>query len=77
MPGYSAGEEKTPLTDVTQYNNFYEFGTGKGDPARYANEMTVCGGWSLWEDPAGTEWRAHPAGCALEVWDLCQRQSRG
>lgn len=27
--------------DITQYNNFYEFGTGKGDPFRYASELTT------------------------------------
>ncbi len=32
-------EEKTPLEDVTTYNNFYEFGTGKDDPAAYAKMM--------------------------------------
>lgn len=32
-------EEKTPLEDVTSYNNFYEFGTGKDDPATYAKMM--------------------------------------
>ena len=26
----------TPLEDVTTYNNYYEFGTGKDDPARNA-----------------------------------------
>ena len=41
MPGFSTDEEKTPFEDVTRYNNFYEFGTGKGDPAKYADEMTV------------------------------------
>ncbi|PHQ23929.1 protein-methionine-sulfoxide reductase catalytic subunit MsrP [Marinobacter guineae] len=46
MPDYSTAEEKTPFKDVAQYNNFYEFGTGKGDPARYAEEMTVDP-WSL------------------------------
>ena len=25
--------------DITSYNNFYEFGTGKGDPARYAGQL--------------------------------------
>jgi sulfoxide reductase catalytic subunit YedY len=29
-------EEPTPYEDITTYNNFYEFGTDKGDPARYA-----------------------------------------
>lgn len=32
-------EDKTPLDDVTSYNNFYEFGTGKDDPATYAKMM--------------------------------------
>ena len=27
--------------DITQYNNFYEFGTGKGDPARNAHMLTT------------------------------------
>jgi sulfoxide reductase catalytic subunit YedY len=29
-------DELTPYEDVTRYNNFYEFGTGKEDPARNA-----------------------------------------
>ena len=29
---YSTDEELTPLEDVSGYNNFYEFGTGKTDP---------------------------------------------
>jgi sulfoxide reductase catalytic subunit YedY len=34
VPGpYKTDEALTPLEDVTTYNNFYEFGTGKGDPA--------------------------------------------
>ncbi|MEM9967516.1 MAG: protein-methionine-sulfoxide reductase catalytic subunit MsrP [Pseudomonadota bacterium] len=27
--------------DITQYNNYYEFGTGKDDPARYAHRLTT------------------------------------
>jgi len=30
---YSTTEELTPFADVTTYNNFYEFGTDKSDPA--------------------------------------------
>ncbi|MQW90316.1 protein-methionine-sulfoxide reductase catalytic subunit MsrP [Sinorhizobium saheli] len=30
---YKVDEPLTPEKDVTSYNNFYEFGTGKGDPA--------------------------------------------
>ena len=36
-----AGEETTPAQYATSYNNFYEFGTDKGDPSRHAHEMTV------------------------------------
>ena len=31
---YASGEPETPFESVTTYNNFYEFGTDKGDPAR-------------------------------------------
>jgi len=36
---YSTTETPTPFKDVTTYNNFYEFGTDKGDPARNANTL--------------------------------------
>ncbi|MEZ5558259.1 MAG: protein-methionine-sulfoxide reductase catalytic subunit MsrP [Pseudomonadales bacterium] len=35
------GDELTPESIVTSYNNFYEFGTDKGDPARYAGALTT------------------------------------
>jgi sulfoxide reductase catalytic subunit YedY len=31
---YSTRELQTRVTDATSYNNYYEFGTGKADPAR-------------------------------------------
>jgi len=33
--------EPNSWEDITSYNNFYEFGTGKDDPARYAGAMTT------------------------------------
>lgn len=33
---YSTSEERTPYQAVTNYNNFYEFGTDKSDPAEHA-----------------------------------------
>ena len=36
---YKLDEEKTPYTDVTTYNNYYEFGTGKDDPAAHAHTL--------------------------------------
>ncbi len=37
----SLKDELTPESIVTSYNNFYEFGLDKGDPARYAHEMVT------------------------------------
>ncbi len=38
---FRTDEPLTPLQHVTHYNNFYEFGTQKGDPARYAGRLTT------------------------------------
>ena len=36
---YDTDETPTKYVDVTHYNNFYEFGTDKGDPARNAGTL--------------------------------------
>ncbi len=36
---YKLDEDRTPYNDVTTYNNFYEFGTGKDDPAANAHTL--------------------------------------
>jgi sulfoxide reductase catalytic subunit YedY len=36
---YTVDEKVTPENDVTHYNNFYEFGTDKGDPAKNAQDF--------------------------------------
>ncbi len=38
----STDEPLTPLKDVTSYNNFYEFGTDKSDPADYAGSLKTA-----------------------------------
>ena len=38
-PSYAAKDELTPAKYVTSYNNFYEFGTDKSDPAAYAHTL--------------------------------------
>lgn len=43
---YSTDEAPNSFEDITTYNNFYEFGTGKGDPAEYAGALTVDP-WSI------------------------------
>jgi methionine sulfoxide reductase catalytic subunit len=40
-PLSTTDEPKTSLADITSYNNFYEFGTDKGDPARNAGKLTT------------------------------------
>lgn len=38
---HSTDMESTGFEDITTYNNFYEFGTGKSDPATYADALTT------------------------------------
>ena len=40
------GLEPNTLEEITSYNNFYEFGTGKDDPARNAHKM-ITSPWSI------------------------------
>ncbi len=35
------GLEPNSYEDITNYNNYYEFGTGKSDPAKYAHTLTT------------------------------------
>jgi len=37
----STTDAPNTLEDITTYNNFYEFGTGKSDPAAYAGGLTT------------------------------------
>lgn len=39
--GFVTDETRTLERDATTYNNFYEFGTNKGDPAKFAHRMTT------------------------------------
>jgi sulfoxide reductase catalytic subunit YedY len=38
---FSTPEKQNSLEDIAGYNNFYEFGTDKGDPARYQGKLSV------------------------------------
>ncbi|PIV76529.1 MAG: protein-methionine-sulfoxide reductase catalytic subunit MsrP [Rhodobacteraceae bacterium CG17_big_fil_post_rev_8_21_14_2_50_65_11] len=40
------GLEPNSFEEITSYNNFYEFGTGKTDPANYAHALTTAP-WSI------------------------------
>jgi sulfoxide reductase catalytic subunit YedY len=39
---FSTTEQPTPFQDVSTYNNFYEFGTGKDDPAHNAGRLKTA-----------------------------------
>jgi sulfoxide reductase catalytic subunit YedY len=43
---FSTSEKQTPYNDVTHYNNFYEFGTDKTDPAKNAQNFRTSP-WTL------------------------------
>lgn len=46
MASMASDLEPNSLEDITSYNNFYEFGTGKGDPKAYADALTTDP-WSI------------------------------
>ncbi|MFZ2650410.1 MAG: protein-methionine-sulfoxide reductase catalytic subunit MsrP [Burkholderiaceae bacterium] len=41
VPGALTMERATDYTDVSTYNNFYEFGTDKSDPAQHAGSLKL------------------------------------
>ena len=45
-PAYLLMDKPTSLRDITSYNNYYEFGTDKADPMRYAHAL-VTRPWTL------------------------------
>ncbi len=45
-PAYSTSEEHTDYDDATRYNNFYEFGSDKQEPMKYAHTL-VREPWSV------------------------------
>jgi len=57
---FTTDEARTPREDVTTYNNFYEFGTGKSDPSMNARNFSI--------DP----WRVEIAGEVAKpgIYDL-------
>jgi methionine sulfoxide reductase catalytic subunit len=45
--GEDQPDRLTPYDDVTSYNNFYEYGTGKADPARHAPGLLRTRPWTV------------------------------
>jgi len=46
---YSTTEPRNTFEEITTYNNFYEFGTSKSDPARYADSL-ITSPWHVTVD---------------------------
>jgi sulfoxide reductase catalytic subunit YedY len=44
---FSVTDKETPLSTISGYNNFYEFGTDKPDPARNAPKWHVPDPWTV------------------------------
>ena len=38
---YSTSAKPNTFDEITNYNNFYEFGTSKTDPSKYAHNLTT------------------------------------
>ncbi len=45
---FSTTDAQTPYGDATTYNNFYEFGVDKDEPARRARALRTRGSASRW-----------------------------
>ena len=45
-PAFSSREKLTDYDAITSYNNFYEFGTDKSSPAKYADRLSISP-WSI------------------------------
>ena len=43
---YNTKEKQNSFKDITTYNNFYELGVDKGDPAQNAKYLTTSRGLS-------------------------------
>lgn len=69
---FSTTEKPTPFEDVSHYNNFYEFGTDKTDPAARANTLHTAG-WTISVEGAVTKPRVLDLDTILKLAPLEER----
>ena len=69
---YGAGERLNDYGDVTGYNNFYEFGTGKEDPKANAQGFTTRP-WSIQVEGLVKEVGAHDIDSFIKPYALEER----
>jgi methionine sulfoxide reductase catalytic subunit len=72
---YSTTEAKTPFQDVTSYNNFYELGLDKEDPARNAGSLKTRP-WSVKVDGLVKEPKTYDLAALLRGLNLEERVYR-
>lgn len=70
--GANTMEKTTPYEDATGYNNFYEFGLDKGDPARYADKMKTKP-WTVQVDGLVNKPRTFDIGDLLKLSPMEER----
>ncbi|EDM72676.1 Twin-arginine translocation pathway signal [Roseobacter sp. AzwK-3b] len=68
----AAGLEPNSWDDITTYNNFYEFGTGKDDPVKYADRLTTSP-WSVTIDGLVDRPGAYPFQQIMEKMTIEER----
>jgi sulfoxide reductase catalytic subunit YedY len=71
--GFYTNEALTPFSDVTSYNNFYEYGTGKSDPARRAGDFLKTDPWSVKVEGAVKKPQTYQLEDFLKKFDLEER----
>jgi sulfoxide reductase catalytic subunit YedY len=69
---YSTDEKQTPLEHVTSYNNFYEFGTGKEQPAELARKFKTTP-WTVAVEGAVSQARTYDLDALLKLAPLEER----
>src|SRR2546427_2450662 len=69
---FSTNEKQTPYDDVTHYNNFYEFGTAKEDPAEKAKNFKASP-WSVSVEGAVSKPRTYDLDALMKLAPLEDR----
>ncbi|ALI55921.1 protein-methionine-sulfoxide reductase catalytic subunit MsrP [Celeribacter marinus] len=70
--GFDTTETPNTFEEITTYNNFYEFGTDKGDPAKYASALTTDP-WSVEIDGLVERPGSYGLGDILSKMDIDER----
>jgi sulfoxide reductase catalytic subunit YedY len=73
--GFYTNEALAPYDDIKRFNNFYEFGSDKSDPEKYAQGLTIDP-WSLTIEGEVEKPGVYPLEDILKVFDIEERTYR-